>query len=1057
MGSAVGKLIKYVQQPFQWVIQAGVRLGEWFHLWAEPKKKYPKTNYSANYSGTSEPARLIYGTVKVGGMHTIPAFCTGNDGRNLHLVFSLCLGEVEEVSEYWVEQTKILPSDCSPVSGGGTDGRVNSGPYKDAMYIRPYKGTSIQTVDYLLTQAYPSAFTSDYRGRGVCYVALLLKACKAFDGVPLLTFTVKGRLVYDPRVPGMLSTATTNPALILRDYLVNEVGFPTSAIDDTLVIAAANICDQLVDIPPGSSQQKRYECSLMLSCADAWETNIGIILQTMAGKILYRDGQWRIFAGAWDTPTYTINPQDWGGEVQIRLSAPMEDRWNSVVSFYMDSARKYQRVPSYARRNTTYETADGERIPLEIEVQGATNEYHAQRIAEFQLRASRNQITVSGQLRPEFIKLSTWDTVYVTDPAYGWSAKTFRVMRMDMAMDGEVSVELREEGNASWTDLARAEYSAQITWVTIDPGASLPEERAGFTITPSPGALNFSWAVSSDTFPNEVTRLLQSSVSSDAAAATEIWRGNATGVNIPFTSVVTRGYWIQGVVGSYGGPYTPNTFGTWAAAQSGGTGTPGMDSLTAYLTNEYTSVPASSDGTVAAAAYSGVNGTMVLMLGINSVNANSITYSIQANSGTLTSVISPNGTYVVSGGLDTAEPYGALLLRGVYSGTNVDRWFKVGKNIGGTIGTNAMTLNLQSTSQVFRYSGSGTNIGVSTIGFDALLQNISGTVGFYANNYRADGTLINSVALSGAGNTGRGFHINSFTSNGSTAYATIVASISGGYTDQVTVVRVAEGASGSNGANGAPGLTGALSLVNFTIACDAGGTPKSGAFDAAVGQFTILSGATDVTNSCVFTNSRYGCSGSVNSDTNAPVTGAKGSYRITSVTTPQSYIAITATFSTQAITQNATFNCVNDGAAGGSGQDTSFLTVTSTAFGTGLGQAGVVSVAGGPGGHFSVSLNGVYKGTGTTTNIAINAKCRYRKQGDTTWTDITSAVGSGDTSIYGPPWEAAVVEIAPTSLTGPSSLTVYEFDCAMYKYGAATGMAWNTGPAGQNFFVQWTA
>lgn len=547
-----------------------------------PKPKKPGLQYYGNYSGTAEPVRLIYGRVRVGGMQVIPPFTTNKEGKALHMVIAYCAHEIEQYAMHYFDNAAIDPSDIAPTIGVISDGQVTAGTYREKANIRPYLGTSTQTADYILRTRYPGAFDTDFRGRGIAYVAYTLWFGNQYKSVPQLGALVYGKKCYDPRTGTTPSTATSNPALILRDYLVNEVGFPSAAVDDALVQAAANICDQLVDIPPGpSTQQKRYQCNVLLSAGDNWEDNVRMILATMRGIALYRDGVWRIYAGAWDTPTVTITADAWVSPTTVNISSPMEERWNAVTGWYMAADKAYQRTPCFPRRNTTYETQDGgEQFMQDLELHGVTDEYEAQRHAEFELRRSRNQLTISGRLRPEYIKLATWDTVYVTDEYYGWSNKTFRVISMEMAPDGTVDVNLQEEGSATWTDLARSEYGAITTVPTIDPGASLPEARTNFAIEPVINGINFSWDPMSEAMPEEMTRILEGTVSSDATFATEIWRGSANKTSLQFTSAVTKAYWIQGVVDSYVGPYTPSTFGTWACPSSGSNfGAPNISEL----------------------------------------------------------------------------------------------------------------------------------------------------------------------------------------------------------------------------------------------------------------------------------------------------------------------------------------------------------------------------------------------------------------------------------------------------------------------------------------------
>ena len=942
---------------------------------APKSSKQKGAGYEANYGGTSEAIRIVYGSVRVGGMHTIPPIATGGDGKFLNVVLSLTGHEVDSITDVYFDKTQIASGSISAIAETISSGLVTAGTYADVAWIRRYTGTTTQTRDYLLNAAYPSAFGTDFRGRGISYIAVQLKhSDKIFPaGVPNITCQIQGKKCYDPRTATTIYTS--NPSVIARDYLVNHVGFDSAQIDDSLVIAAANICDQTVAIPTAATQ-KRYQCNLLLTTAETWEENLRSIIDSMRGRCVYRDGKWRIYAGAWDVSGDSISMADWIGPTRVRASSPPEERWNAVRVWYVDAARGYQRVDCFPRRNASYETADGDRIWMELEIPGCSNEYEAQRHGEFCLRASRNQLVISGRLRPEFVKLSTWDTVSVTDTDYGWASKTFRVLSMEMSPDGGVDVALVEEGSATWTDLAEAEYNAWPTGVTIDPGYTAPSPRTNFAASPGTGSIDFSWAVNSDAMANEMTRLIEYASSGYAHLGTELWRGNATRVNIAKSDATTRYYWAQGVVNSYVGAYTPNTFGYPAAANSlgaGSVGSPGLDGMSVGLSLPAVTLAANVAGTVA--DYSPANGSLLVFKGGVDVSSYATTRaSSQAGvTGTVnsadnapwagqskgryqvTAVTSDQGvlwceavysgtTYVrpfvvskakvgssgvagvdgisawlsnptvslpaslngfvpdfttaeglyrvmqgvnsvaasatfsvtsqagVSGTINTADNspvagkirgyyqvtavtsnQGILHLRAQYGTAVFDSQFGVSKSLGGqqgTPGTNANTatmLNLVATAQAFSFSGSGTNIGVSTIGFDAVLQNVGGTAEFRANNYNLAGTMISSYALAGAGNTGRILHVNSFTQGGSTAYCTITTSLAPGLYDYETINRLTDGTMGSSGTPGSPGiaaLTGLLTNDNVTLPASANGYVSN--YAGANGAFVLMWGVNSV-------------------------------------------------------------------------------------------------------------------------------------------------------------------------------------------------------------------
>ena len=238
------------------------------------------------------------------------------------------------------------------------------------------------------------------------------------------------------------------------------------------------------------------------------------------------------------------------------------------------------------------------------------------------------------------------------------------------------------------------------------------------------------------------------------------------------------------------------------------------------------------------------------------------------------------------------------------------------------------------------------------------------------------------------------------------------------------------GIGGSAGAGGGvPGLSISLSRSNFSIQCDSSGVPLSGAFDNALGQVTVYSGSTDVTASCTFSSSPTNVSGSVNTATNTPVTGAKGSYRITNLTAETGALAITVTYSGQSTVHVFSVQKVRSGAAASSKVTTTFSDVSVTSYPT-TGQAGPLELPVGPNGTITVSASGTYQCT-TAADTTVTAKIQYREKGTGTWFDF-----SPSTEVTGDPYINSTMTlghftITPKSATGPGSLKLYEFQLVM--------------------------
>lgn len=481
----------------------------------------------------------------------------------------------------YVDDTQVTNAQITAVSGTANDGKVTATKYANAIWIRRYTGTVSQTVDFILNGRYSSTFTSDFRGRGIAYAAMSFDwgDGKLFRGPPIMTFVTKGKKCYDPRLDVTAGASPTNPsyiawtenpALCWADYAMADYGglVPSTGVNWASVVAAANICDALVNIP-GATTQKRYTFNsrIVLPVDPDWRENAKLFIDAMMGRMVFRDGVWFCYAGAFDSASYTIEKEDWLSIDRIKTVAPRDGgRWNTVRCWYVDPARNWQRVECYPRRNVTYKSADGaEEIALEMEQPGCTNEYEAQRKAEFMLRQSRNQISIAGKLGPKFRKAATGEMVAVNFEELGWVSKLMRIRTMSLNPDGSADVGLVEEQSADWTDLASGEYNAPSSSTIPATNPTSPTEAVLSIANVVNGTIRFSIATPTVKPTGTQYRIIRSAVSSNAAAGTSVYDGVTQIVDYP-AAPGTFYYFSQAYANSYAGPYSPNTTGLAANA-----------------------------------------------------------------------------------------------------------------------------------------------------------------------------------------------------------------------------------------------------------------------------------------------------------------------------------------------------------------------------------------------------------------------------------------------------------------------------------------------------------
>lgn len=548
-----------------------------------PKPRTPgNPGVQQEYAGNVEPVRIVYGTMLVSGMNVIPPITTGTDNQSLHQVLALAGHEITAIDAYYANKTAVTPG---AVTGTANDGKVTTGTWADVLWLRGYLGTAAQTADYILTQDASASWTSDHRGRGVAYVAAKFQfdAEKYQNGKPDLTFKVRGKKCYDPRLdpsPGTNTTNasyiahTANPALIAADYLMDtKVGrkVPASRIDWALVVAAANICDESISgaSAPPSGAQVRYTCNVVLSAADDPDENLAVIASAMMGLVYRSGGQWRMYAGAWTSSAFTLTEADVVGEVRVESEIARREKYNAVRGSFLDAATGYEQREFPPVVSSAYATTDGRELWKEMQFACCTDVYEAQRNAIILLRQSRNRRTVQIECALTAFKVRVFETGTITLPEIGWSAQTVRCYGWRFNPAGTVTLTLREEYSADWANPATADYTTPGSVSTPTIGYTRPGTPVSFTATGVIAGIKFALAAGDPFLPGQTYRIYEGASGSDFEDATLVWEGVATQTTLIKTDTTTRDYWVTAAYGANESAPRPTGAGTACAGLGG--------------------------------------------------------------------------------------------------------------------------------------------------------------------------------------------------------------------------------------------------------------------------------------------------------------------------------------------------------------------------------------------------------------------------------------------------------------------------------------------------------
>lgn len=401
-------------------------------------------NARRNFRQPLTPRRIIYGRSRVGGPLI---FAHTRDKFEAHLLVAICGHQIQEVESVWLLNDQLPYSTTT----GETYGRV-SGKYGRTVIIWTFLGSPTQDIGEAMRTAVDprdtpnlgesmslSAVietTDDFKG-----IAAIYAVTKAFSVTwegqsPEFSAIVKGKKVFDPRTD--TTVWSRNPALCAADYLVNYLGFPYATIDEASLIAAADVCDEEVDLKEGGTEP-RYTADGVFIADQEHRDVLFTLARCMAGAIRYASGTWIIEAGApkntdGDTPRFT--ELDVLGGYSVSFDRPDRSLPNAVRGNFFDEV-DWQPASFPQYEDATAIAAEGAVNWLDLDLPLTTSHTMAQRIARIELRRARfrRQLSITLDLRGMLAKPG--DLVIYHAPEIGIEETVFEVDAFTFAKNGD--------------------------------------------------------------------------------------------------------------------------------------------------------------------------------------------------------------------------------------------------------------------------------------------------------------------------------------------------------------------------------------------------------------------------------------------------------------------------------------------------------------------------------------------------------------------------------------------------------------------------------------------
>ena len=398
-------------------------------------------------SGAAVDHQIIYGRSRVGGVRLYDI--TSNVGfaglseesDMLHRVLAFAGHEIDEYEQIYFNEEMITLDSVGNV--------IFPTRYYTYVSVIKHYGQPNQPADGQLiadtTGQGEGKWTQNHTLSGIAYLYLKFRYNQDVfpNGLPTVSATIRGKKVYDPRTSTV--AWSENTALCISDYLTSDYGFaqPADRIDYNSVIVAANVCDELVN------SELRYACNGNFVTAFAPNQILSDMLTSMGGLLWYSQGQWRMKAAKYITPTITLNESDLRSSINLSTRHSRRNNFNTIKGKFRGEQTSWQEADYPPVTDPSFIAADNGIVnTLDLTLPFTTNSNAAQRIANVALRRNREQLTFSASFGLKAFQVQVGDFIQINNTRFGWSNKVFEVTAWTFgltdALDLQVQMTLRE-------------------------------------------------------------------------------------------------------------------------------------------------------------------------------------------------------------------------------------------------------------------------------------------------------------------------------------------------------------------------------------------------------------------------------------------------------------------------------------------------------------------------------------------------------------------------------------------------------------------------------------
>jgi hypothetical protein len=341
--------------------------------------------------------------------------------------------------------------------------------------VRKYLGTGAQTADAAMIANFPGTWTANHTATGIAYLVIELDydADAFIGGVPQVSAVVRGMKCYDPRYSA--ASWTENPALHARALATHPLAgnLPANCINDTAVMAAANICDASASYVVGGKTYTRplYTSGYAFAVDRKPMDGLTDLCQAMGGSWVWSDGAVLVNAGGYVFPNPGTLDETWLTDedaVQVQVGYQRQSLVNTITATFSDKFQDYVPIPLARLAPPAYLAADGTTLSQSIQYSAVTFSGQAQYISSCLLRRMRQGTVVKLKCNYKAWQDQTFDVRNVSLARFGWVNKPFEVIQDTMTADGSIELVLQETDPSIWN------MDASFVEADIAPNTSMP-------------------------------------------------------------------------------------------------------------------------------------------------------------------------------------------------------------------------------------------------------------------------------------------------------------------------------------------------------------------------------------------------------------------------------------------------------------------------------------------------------------------------------------------------------------------------------------------------------